>query len=79
MSKQELVVVNEFKELEPNMMGACIMWYLEEQIRGCKETIKEGGLDRGSLELLHHLVEVYNWVCDCSEHEDQVYKPGDVI
>lgn len=79
MSIEELDVVSEFKELEANEIGACIMWYLQEQISCCKETIKEGGLDRGSLELLHHLVEVYNWVCDCSEHEGEAYQYGDVI
>lgn len=79
MSNQEVEIVNEFKELEPNEMGACVMWYLQEIIRGAKEAITEYGLDRGSLEILHHAVEVYNYVCDCSEHEDETYKYGDVI
>lgn len=78
MSKEELVL-EEFKDLDAREMGACVMWWLQEQIRACKETIKKDGLDVGSIELLHHVVTVYNWVCDCSEHEDQVYKPGDVI
>ena len=79
MSKQKVVVVNEFKEFSPEEMGACVMWYLQEQIKGHKEVIKESGLDRGSLEGLHHLVEVYNYVCDCSGHENEAYKYGDVI
>lgn len=79
MSNQELVVVNEFKELDAREMGACVMWWLQEQIRGSKEVIQTNGLNRGSIELLHHLVEVYNWACDCSEHEDKAYNYGDVI
>ena len=78
MSKEKLVL-DEFKELEPNEMGACIMWWLQEQIKVSKEVIENGGLDCGTLELLHHLVGTYNWVCDCSGHEDKVYKYGDVI
>ena len=75
----EKLVLDEFKDLEPNEMGACIMWWLQEQIKVSKEVVIKNGLDRGSLELLHHLVETYNWVCDCSEHEHQVYKYGEVI
>ena len=78
MSKEKLVL-DEFKDLEPNEMGACIMWWLQEQIKVSKEVIENGGLDCGTLELLHHLVGTYNWVCDCSGHEDKVYKYGDVI
>ena len=75
----ETLVLDEFKDLEPNEMGACIMWWLQEQIKVSKEVIENGGLDCGTLELLHHLVGTYNWVCDCSGHEDKVYKYGDVI
>lgn len=78
MSSEKLVL-DEFKDLEPNEMGACIMWWLQEQIKVSKEVIENGGLDCGTLELLHHLVGTYNWVCDCSGHEDKVYKYGDVI
>lgn len=79
MSNQELEAVNKFKELSAEEMGACVMWYLQAEIHCNKETIKECGLDRGTLEALQHLVEVYNYICDCTAHDDQAYKYGDII
>ena len=62
--------IEEFKNDELEVQGACVIDFLRREIDTVWSSMEENGFGGADRDLYESLVEVVNWVCDITDNEE---------